>query len=103
MRMQGKIIPTNASSGATFHTTSGNNVYSPSQSLVSVQLTPFSIVQPSDSTKLITYQPAVTSTTIGATVPFDISKFNHLDPHGFEVLFEFSRNTFTIQRYLHYV
>jgi hypothetical protein len=57
------------------------------------------MIPASSATTLVTYQPAVTSTKIGATVPFDINQFNYLDPNGFEVVFEFSRNTFTIQRY----
>jgi hypothetical protein len=57
------------------------------------------MVQTTSTATLLTYQPAVTSTKIGTTVPFDVNQFNYLDPNGFEVTFELSRNTFTIQRY----
>ena len=64
-----------------------------------MQLTPFAMVKASgkSTTTLVTYQPAVTSSKLGATVAS--SQFNYIDPNGFAVQFEFSRNTFTIQRY----
>jgi hypothetical protein len=63
---------------------------------VSVQLTAFAIIQTSTASTLLTYQPAVTSTKIGATVPY--SQFDYIDQMGFSLNFEFRRNTFTIQR-----
>jgi hypothetical protein len=68
-----------------------------SSNTVSVQLTAFAMIQTSTATTLLTFQPAVTSTKIGTTLPFN--QFTHFDLGGFSVLFEFSRNTFTIQRY----
>ncbi len=68
-----------------------------SSNTVSVQLTAFAMIQTSTATTLLTYQPAVTNTKIGTTMPFNL--FDHFDTGGFTVYFEFSRNTFTIQRY----
>ncbi len=98
---QGTVVAPNAASGETLHRGSQQQQQSPS--VVSVQLTPFAMVQSdgSSTTTLLTYQPAVTSTKIGASLPY--SQFNYLDPNGFEVNFNFDRNTFTIQRYGHHV
>ncbi len=97
MLAQGTVVAPNAASGETLHR--GSLPHQQSSSVVSVQLTPFAMVQSSGSTSttLLSYQPAVTSTKIGATLPY--SQFNYLDPNGFEVNFNFDRNTFTIQRY----
>jgi hypothetical protein len=59
------------------------------------------MIQTSTATTLLTYQPAVTNTKIGTAMPFNL--FDHFDVGGFTVYFEFSRNTFTIQRYVHVV
>jgi hypothetical protein len=90
---QGSVVAPNAAAGETLHFV--NPTVDPS--IVSVQLTAFAMVQPSTATTLLTYQPAVTSTKIGATVPYN--QFNYIDGKGFEVKFEFNLNTFTIQRY----
>jgi hypothetical protein len=70
-----------------------------SSSVVSVQLTPFTMVRTTSTTTstLLTYQPAVTSTTVGDALPY--SQFNYLSNGGFQVAFDFSRSTFTVQRF----
>jgi hypothetical protein len=101
---QGSVIPANAAAGETLHQMrmqmgSGFGVPAPVQqgvNSVSVQLTAFAIVQPSAASTMLTYQPAVTSTKVGATVQYN--QFDYIDQMGFSLNFEFRRNTFTIQR-----
>jgi hypothetical protein len=92
---QGSVIPPNAVAGETLHQ---GGMFSQGTNQVSVQLTAFTMVQTAGTTAntLLTYQPAVTSTKIGATVPSN--GFDYHDNLGFGVYFEFHRNTFTIQR-----
>ncbi len=99
MFAQGSLVAPNAASGATLHGVGPNQFQMTSSSVVSVQLTAFTMVRtsPTTTSTLLTYQPAVTNTEIGAALPY--SQFDYLSNGGFQIAFDFSRSTFTIQRF----